>query len=150
MLKIYFGTLSNEIYRPGDYFDINYEDSWLSTAFAKRCIKEIDKSELIKDRYIESPYLGAISPLELSGGVKTLILLESGIQDLDDVVFNASACGNNCSELMLEVAKDKDVLVTMHHALRFPEPFEVYIVNSDKIITSNTQLIFEAYNHLHN
>ncbi len=41
-------------------------------------IKDVDKSTVIAPRIIESPVLGAITPRELSGGVKTLILIDPG------------------------------------------------------------------------
>ena len=36
-------------------------------------IKDVDKSNVIGPRVIDSPVLGGISPRELSGGVKTLL-----------------------------------------------------------------------------
>ena len=52
-------------------------------------IKDIDKSDVISSRAINSPVLGSISTKELSGGVKTLILM---MFDDSGKIFNASAC----------------------------------------------------------
>ena len=38
-------------------------------------LKDMDQSEIIGPRVIDSPVLGGISPRELSGGVKTLIAM---------------------------------------------------------------------------
>ena len=38
-------------------------------------IRDIDKSTVISAHVIESPVLGGITPKDLSGGVKTLILI---------------------------------------------------------------------------
>ena len=38
-------------------------------------IRDVDRSEVIGSNLIQSPVLGAISPVQLSGGVKTLILI---------------------------------------------------------------------------
>lgn len=48
---------------------------------------------------IDSPVRGPISTKELSGGVKTLMLMAF---DESGKVFNASACGDNCAKWILE------------------------------------------------
>lgn len=53
---------------------------------------------------IESPVLGPISPKDLSGGVKTLMLMAFADQEK---VFNASACGDNCAKWILKIDKKK-------------------------------------------
>lgn len=67
-------------------------------------IKDIDGSEVKGARLIDSPFLGAIPTERLSGGVKTLILMNFDT----DHIFNASACGDNCSSWILKIAQDKD------------------------------------------
>lgn len=47
--------------------------------------------------------LGGITPRELSGGVKTLIL----IHRVPDKIFNASTCGDNCAKWILKREKRK-------------------------------------------
>ena len=56
-------------------------------------IKDVDKSEVVGAHLIESPVLGPISVKEISGGVKTLILMAF---DETGKIFNASACGDIC------------------------------------------------------
>ena len=56
-------------------------------------IRDIDKSEVISAHLIESPVLGSISTKEISGGVKTLMLMAF---DGSGKIFNASSCGDNC------------------------------------------------------
>lgn len=68
-------------------------------------ILDIDKSKVISDRAIDSPVLGVIPPTSLSGGVKTLILIDH----ITDKIFNASNCGDNCAEWLLKIADKKDV-----------------------------------------
>lgn len=53
---------------------------------AKEMIFDIDKSTVLDSAVIRSPILGNIPPTSLSGGVKTLIL----IQNETDKIFNAS------------------------------------------------------------
>ena len=53
-----------------------------------------------------------IGPERLSGGVKTLML----IKFMPEMVFNASACGNNCAKWLLRIAEQEDR--TVNHELR--------------------------------
>ena len=95
MLKVYLGSCDNEIYNPPVYFINQYEDKWLITDLAKEMIKDVDKSEVVGPRLIQSRVLGPISPRELSGGVKTLLLMAF---DESGRFFNATACGDNCAK----------------------------------------------------
>ena len=94
MLNIYFGDMEEAIYNPAVYFKNTYQDSWITNERSKAMIKDVDKSTVIAPRIIESPVLGAITPRELSGGVKTLILIDQ----VPNKVFNASTCGDNCAK----------------------------------------------------
>ena len=94
VLNIYLGDMKDAIYHPPTYFDNQYEDEWLTDKTAIQMIRDVDHSEVISARLIDSPVLGPISPKELSGGVKTLILIA---YDTGNKVFNASACGDNCA-----------------------------------------------------
>ena len=87
MLKIIFGEIENAVYHPPTYFDHQYEDAWITDPLSIAMIREIDRSEVVSAHLIESPVLGAISPKEISGGVKTLMLMAF---DDSGKVFNAS------------------------------------------------------------
>ena len=80
MLKIVFGDVENSIYHPPTYFDNTYEDEWITDSRSVEMIKDIDKSDVIGSRVIDSPVLGSISVKELSGGVKTLLLMLFDVQ----------------------------------------------------------------------
>lgn len=75
MLNIYLGDMPEAIYHPPTYFDNTYEDEWITNSLSVKMIKDVDKSDVIGTHLIESPILGPISPKELSGGVKTLMLM---------------------------------------------------------------------------
>ena len=77
MLNIYFGDMPSAIYNTEIYFKNTYEDSWILDDFAKKVIKKVDGSDVIDAQAIKSPVLGIIPPTELSGGVKTLLLLKT-------------------------------------------------------------------------
>lgn len=82
-----------------------------------------------------------MSPKKLSGGVKTLLLISFDRKN----VFNASTCGDNCAEWILKIAKDRKVVINLHHLMDFdPEPFKAKILNTNKIVKNMTDLVYEA------
>ena len=75
MLRIHYGPMDGVIYNTAVYFRNVYRDEWLEDDFAKRVIRAVDKSEVVGPHLIESRVLGPIPPEGLSGGVKTLLLI---------------------------------------------------------------------------
>ena len=75
MLRVYLGNMEQAIYHPPTYFDNQYEDEWITDNLSVEMIKDVDKSEVISSHLIDSPILGPISVKDISGGVKTLILM---------------------------------------------------------------------------
>lgn len=137
MLKIYFGEHEKEISNPPLYFKNRYEDEWITAKLSKKMILDIDKSVVVAPNLIQSPVLGPISPKDLSGGVKTLMLMAFCE---DDVIFNATACGDNCAKWILEIAKKKDLTITLHHSMRFGhEPYEITILNNNTIVHNSSE-----------
>ena len=132
MLNIYFGEMSKAIYNTSVYFNNTYKDSWITEPLTKDIIKAVDNSDVIDEKTILSPIFGNMSPKKLSGGVKTLLLISFDRKN----VFNASTCGDNCAEWILKIAKDRKVVINLHHLMDFgPEPFKAKILNTNKIHT---------------
>ncbi len=132
MLSIYLGQMEEAIYYPPAYFNNTYDDEWITDPLTVEMIKDVDKSEVIGPHLIESPVLGPISVKEISGGVKTLILMAF---DDSGRVFNASACGNNCAKWILEIGKRKDLTINLRHIMNFgKEPFEIKILNNGEMV----------------
>ena len=132
MLRIYFGEMQEAIYHPPTYFDNRYEEEWIMQPLAKQMILDVDQSVVISERLIDSPVLGPISVKELSGGVKTLLLMA---YDNSGKVFNASACGDNCAKWILKIAAQKDLTINLRHIMNFgTENFAAMIMNSDAIV----------------
>ena len=138
MLKIIYGKLEadNFVYNPDEYFNFNREDAWLDDEVAKQMVRDIDKSEIVGPNLIQSPILGPIPPEYLSGGVKTLIC----IKNIPDLIFNATACGDNCSDWLLKLAEDRDVIVNLYYCMQFTEPFEIEILNTGEICRTRREL----------
>lgn len=138
MLNIIFGDYAGVVTNPAVYFKNTYEDDWITDELSRKMIQDVDNSNVISERVIESPVLGAITPKELSGGVKTLIL----INNCPDKIFNASACGDNCAEWLLEMGKNKDITVNLRHIMDFGEgSFDIHIQNTDQVVHSMEELI---------
>ena len=139
MLKIYLGEMEEAIYHPPTYFDNRYEDEWLTTPLAAEMIRDVDQSEVISAHLIESPVLGPISPKELSGGVKTLLLLAF---DDSRKVFNASGCGDNCAKWILKLGREKDLTINLRHVMGFgKESFEFLVLNTGEIVRDMTSFV---------
>lgn len=143
MLKIVFGDVENSIYHPPSYFDNVYLDEWITDPVTVEMIRDIDQSEVIGPHVISSPFLGSISTKELSGSVKTLILMR---MDDSGRIFNASACGDDCAKWISRIAKEKDLTINLHHIMDFSdcEDFGAYMLNTDKMVTSYLEYLDEA------
>ena len=132
MLSIYLGQMEEAIYYPPAYFNNTYDAEWITDPLTVEMIKDVDKSEVIGPHLIESPVLGPISVKEISGGVKTLILMAF---DDSGRIFNASACGNNCAKWILEIGKRKDLTINLRHIMDFGnEPLEIRILNNGEMV----------------
>ncbi len=146
MLKIFFGDNpdGSYIFNPDVFFNNTYEDEWLTDDISRQMIKEIDGSEVIGAHVIDSPYLGAISPERLSGGVKTLILIAHDSEH----IFNASACGDNCAKWLLKLAENRDIRIRLGYLMNFgTEAFSVEILNTGHTVHTMLELDNEVIEH---
>lgn len=139
MLSIYLGELDDAIYHPPTYFDNRYEDEWIIAPLSVDMIKDIDKSEVISSHLIDSPVLGPISVKELSGGVKTLILMAF---DESGRIFNASACGDNCAKWIIKISESKNLAINLRHIMDFGnQNFEAKILNTGDIVHNMSEFV---------
>ena len=138
MLNIIYGDYEGVVTRPEIYFKNTYEDDWITDELSRRMIQDVDRSTVINAHVIESPVLGAITPRELSGGVKTLIL----IHKVPDMIFYASACGDNCAKWLLEIGKYRDVTINLRHLMDFGDGyFDIHIQNTDQVVHTMKELV---------
>ena len=138
MLKVIFGDMEDVIYNTSVFFKYNYQPDWLEDPEVQKMILDVDKSRVLGNGAIDSPVMGIIAPVSLSGGVKALILIDK----VSDRVFNASNCGDNCASWLLRTGQKKDVTVNLRHIMNFGnEPFELEVVNTDEIVRNMDELI---------
>lgn len=141
MLIVHFCRfpLPGEILHVDQTFDINVQNDWLNTDFAKRAIKGIDNTDHIKDGYLESPFWGSMSPQKLSTGCKNVLLMKFYPKK---AVFYGTKCGDNCLPYVLEIAKEKDLEIHFQHLMKFPEDeyFDAYVVEQDIYVHTSIDL----------
>lgn len=138
MLKVFLGDMDEVIYNTSVYFKYNYQPSWLEDPDVIQMILDVDRSKVLGNGAVESPVMGIIAPVNLSGGVKTLILIDK----VPDKVFNASNCGDNCAAWLLRIGSKKDVVVNLRHIMEFGEDdFEIYILNTNTVVHNMEEFI---------
>lgn len=137
MLNIFYGDMKEAVYNTAAYFKYDYEDDWITDPFVKEMIQDVDHSTVISSHIIDSPVLGAITPRELSGGVKVLILM---LKD-DSFIYNMSNCGDNCVKWILKIAEKKDLTVYLQHVMRFEGTFKIQIMNTGKIVCNPEEYV---------
>jgi hypothetical protein len=145
MLNVFFGDMPEAVYNTAVFFKNDYEDEWIIDPVVKEMIRDVDRSEVIDSGIIDSPVLGKIPPLGLSGGVKTLILVKFE----PEKVFNASTCGDNCAKWLLNIAEEEDRTVNLRHIMDFGESaFEIRILNNGAVVHNMTELVDIAIDYI--
>lgn len=144
MLSVYLGKMEEAVYYPPVYFDNRYEDEWITDKWItdKRSIeiiRDVDKSDVVSSHLIENPVLGPISPKELSGSVKTIMLM---LFDETGRIFNASVCGDNCAKWILKIAESKDLTINLRHIMEFGDgEFEMKILNTGEVVHNMLEFV---------
>ncbi|HIR05309.1 MAG TPA: DUF4869 domain-containing protein [Candidatus Copromonas faecavium] len=138
MLNIFYGDMPEAIFNTAVYFKNTYEDDWITEPLTKEMIADVDQSIVLDKGIIDSPVLGKIPPVGLSGGVKTLIL----IAHFPNLIFNASTCGDNCAKWLLKIAEKDDRTINLRHLMNFGnEEFEIRILNTNQVIHTMAELV---------
>ncbi len=140
MINIYVNEPQNLIKAVDSWFDRNKTKDWFNRQDVKDVIKIIDKTDAIKDEYLESPIFGAISPDKLSTGCKALILML-----IQDRPVYATKCGDNCIDSIVNIGEKKDISICLHHPMKFPTPFKAYMIDTGVIVNSRKEFLDEYY-----
>lgn len=141
VLNIYYGPMKEAVYNTAAYFKYDYEDAWITDPFVKEMIQDVDDSTVLDSGVIDSPVLGKIPPVGLSGGVKTLILVKFE----KDKIFNASTCGDNCARWLLKIAEKEERTINLLHLMDFgQEAFNIRVLNTNQIVHSMEELVSVA------
>ena len=101
-------------------------------------ILDVDQSIVESPMCIKSPVLRQIPPTKLSGGVKAVILMKY----VPERMINASNCGDNCAKWILELGKQMDLEINLHHIMEFDETeFEIEILNDGSVVHDMGELV---------
>lgn len=138
MIYIQFGKINTDtsprqyLWQIDSYFDGYFEDDWMKDGWAKRVIKEIDRSDLVAPKILDSPVFGIIPYQWISGGAKLLIMMNN----IQDIVYDGDNLGDNCWPLFLELGKSKDITITLSYFPRFKwiEGGKVTLMEDNSII----------------
>ena len=145
MLNVFLGTMPEAVYNTAIFFKNDYEDEWITDPLVKEMIRDVDKSEVFYSGVIDSPILGKIPPLSLSGGVKTLIL----VLFEPERVFNASTCGDNCAKWLLKIAETEDRTINLRHIMDFGEgSLSIRILNTGDVVHSMREFVDIAIDYV--
>lgn len=93
------------------------DESILLTDFSRRLLKEISGCEVISENLLMSDVLGPIPPEKMGSGVMTVLAMKYaeekyGIPDM-------SHCGDNLAPFIMEIAREKDLLITCDRLVPF-------------------------------
>ncbi len=143
MLGIRFGTTKDTVQLVSDTFNLEWEEAWLDDSLVQEMILDVDKSEVKSPNCIVSPVLGQIAPTMISGGVKALILMLK-----TDYEIWATACGDNCAKWILEIAKRKDITISLTHFMKFPiDEFDIFDVRHNRQYHSFMDFIVDNWDN---
>lgn len=141
MVRVWFGDREGSIYNTSMYFNNRYEKKWLIEDFSRTVIHVVDQSEVVDENTIQSPVLGNIHPEDLSGGVKTLILMKH----FPGIYFNGSNCGNNCAPWILKLGERQNCSMILYHTMDFgPGDFRVRVMNRRGLVAHNMSEFLDA------
>lgn len=117
------------LFPASDVFESVFDTEELTKDICKEIIKSIDNSEVVDANFIISPILGSISPSQLSGGSKAVLLALT-----EDQMISSLNLGDNCVKPLLKVSELKDVYVQCVSDLYIPNElfFEYQVYSLDK------------------
>ena len=65
------------------------------------------------------------------------------------MVFNASACGDNCAPWLLRIGENKDITVNLRHIMDFGSgDFVIHVINTDIIVRNSRELVLIASDYV--
>lgn len=142
MLRIDYGCPDTCIWNSDLYFEEEFEMQWLQNPLNLRILREIDHAVPCAFGMQDIDDEELIFPItDISSGSKGLMLLNM----TDNVEIWGTLFGDNCSDILLEIAKGKEIDLYLSHVLHFKEEnFEAYSQNLHRPYNSYEEYISEA------
>ena len=122
MLKIGYGHPEGIYFFIDSEFEELFEIEWLNDPFNQRVLRDIDGC-FYNGVAMQDIKLGYSFPVfDISTGAKALMIVNA----LPEIEIGGTIFGDNCTDLLLELAEHKDVTIYLQHFLKFtPEKFRV-------------------------
>lgn len=142
MLKIYVGNFRQDCFTDMKMTFLEHKKAeWFEDTNVIRFIKEIDNADVIKGEILMSKAGNYFMSDKLSSGCKAVILMYK-----TNLHLYGSRCGDNCVPFILEIAEQKDVVITLHHCMEFPKDgWRAIMLDSGKEVTSLHDFVDEYY-----
>ncbi|MCI8645122.1 MAG: DUF4869 domain-containing protein [Lachnospiraceae bacterium] len=123
MLKIGYGHPEGIYFFIDSEFEELIEIEWLNDPFNQRVLRDIDGC-FYNGVAMQDIKLGYSFPVfDISTGAKALIIVNA----LPEIEIWGTIFGDNCTDLLLELAEHKDVTIYLQHFLKFtPEKFRAF------------------------
>jgi hypothetical protein len=147
MLTVFFGFRNDAVIKPDDFFNVLCEPDWLEDPLVRQMVLDIDKTEIISANLAISPVFGPISPKQLSGGVKALILMYK----YPGYICNGYSMGNNCYDWVVKISHVCDCYVTIETTVLIgnrsidQSPFDAFVENNGHKINTIAEYYAEYY-----
>lgn len=126
---------------PSDYFDVTYENEWLSSPFGREIISAIDQVSLGDD--VKYSLLAAgMHPEDLATGTKNLFLCRHF-----NKLNRLSMMGENCYRYLMDIAADKEVYMAATAYCLFRDTdlrsMPVHFINHDRTVSTEEEFFRE-------
>jgi hypothetical protein len=147
LLSIYFGYKGVECEDPHAYFVGAWEDEWFDDPIVKQMVLDVDKTEIVSPNLAISPVFGAMDPMRISGGVKSLILMYKDREFIAD----GESMGDNCYDWVVKLSHICDCAIAIEVSVLIGElendqsPFNAVIENNGHAIKT----VAEYYDEYH-
>ena len=132
MLHILFGHKQDEISAVDTFFDNQYDLSWFESDLAKAMLKDIcgytghdGHAITVKDIFNPEQTV-TISMTGLASGMKALLIM----LNTDTNFVSATRCGDNCIPWIVEIAKHKELYITINYYNDFSGE-KIHVLNDD-------------------
>ncbi len=141
MLELIFGYPKDAVKDSDVLFSETFKREWLLDSDVKRYVKMIDRDIIDDSVIVYNEYGDLIGPDLFSSGLKSIIMYKF----LDDIMIPLEFMGDNCFDLLSEISLNKRVRTCSSNSRRlFNHGFkEVFIVNNNKIVKSQRELLLE-------
>lgn len=116
MLNIKFACSDKTINYIDSEFRKNVTLERLNDKYSEHIVETIDETKHEKDHVFNTAIRGSVSEEQLSTGCKACLLMY-----WTDLEINATFCGDNCQEIIVDIANKKDVVIVLEYLMRMKD-----------------------------